>query len=582
MEEFLVSARKYRPLKWSDVIGQDHVTQTLKNSLIKKQIAHAFLFCGPRGIGKTTCARILARVLNCENPTADYEPCNSCPTCKAFQENNSFNIFELDAASNNSVEDVRSLVEQVRYQPQYGKYKIYIIDEVHMLSTAAFNAFLKTLEEPPPYAKFILATTEKHKIIPTILSRCQVYDFRRISVKDIIEQLSRICKQENIETEPEVLFQIAQKSDGAMRDALSIFDRIKSFSGKQIKYQDVLENLNILDFDYYFKFFDAFLTEDIKSAFLLLDNILKLGFDTEVLLEGLAGHSRNLLVCKNRDMLDLFDGSENSKQKYIQQSENSSLSFIMSSLDLINESNVNLSRTKNRRLLVEVLLAKLCHLQSRKSEQNSELLLVQGQKKNLELESRVEPPNIQIELKKSNENVVSAKDEISQISKKVAVKVIQNRNFSSSIPQLASLESIKEKLNKQEKERVENLIELNEINFQNYWDKILLDQKSKTLQDYMRSSKFVLNNLEIVIQVGSILGLESIKTELRLEDEISKIFLGEKLTLRVEIDAELSNREEIIKPKKLYSAKEKWDLMITVNPLLEDLQKSLELKLNED
>jgi DNA polymerase-3 subunit gamma/tau len=230
MEGFLVSARKYRPLKWSDVIGQEHISNTLKNALSQGQVAHAFLFTGPRGVGKTTCARILARVLNCENPSSEWEPCNVCKTCQAFQENNSFNIIELDAASNNGVEDMRALVEQVRYQPQYGKFKIYIIDEVHMLTSSAFNAFLKTLEEPPPYAKFILATTEKHKIIPTILSRCQVYDFRRIQVKDIIHQLEKICAVESIEADPEALYLIAQKADGAMRDALSIFDRITSFS----------------------------------------------------------------------------------------------------------------------------------------------------------------------------------------------------------------------------------------------------------------------------------------------------------------------------------------------------------------
>ncbi|MBK7224361.1 MAG: DNA polymerase III subunit gamma/tau [Saprospiraceae bacterium] len=367
MDNFLVSARKYRPLRWIDVAGQDHITNTLKSALQQGQVAHAFLFTGPRGVGKTTCARILARVLNCSNPTKDWEPCNTCEMCIAFQENASFNIFELDAASNNGVEHIRSLVEQVRYQPQYGKYKIYIIDEVHMLSSAAFNAFLKTLEEPPPFAKFILATTEKHKILPTILSRCQVYDFKRIKEKDIVKNLEKIANQENIKADQEALYLIAQKADGGMRDALSIFDRITSYSGHEISYNDAVANLNVLDQDYYFKFIDSFLTENIQSAYLLFDQVLQSGFDPDVFLDGIGSHLRNLLVCKHPQMQSLFEGSETWKQKYIEQANAIELSFIMSSLDLINEAEVNLIRAKNRRLHIEVLLGKLCFLQRRKN-----------------------------------------------------------------------------------------------------------------------------------------------------------------------------------------------------------------------
>ncbi|MEO6190862.1 MAG: DNA polymerase III subunit gamma/tau [Saprospiraceae bacterium] len=580
MEGFLVSARKYRPLKWADVIGQEHITQTLKNSLLKNQVAHAFLFCGPRGVGKTTCARILARVLNCENPTNDWEPCNECKTCLSFQENNSFNIFEIDAASNNSVDDIRGLVEQVRYQPQQGKFKIYIIDEVHMLSSQAFNAFLKTLEEPPPYAKFILATTEKHKIIPTILSRCQVYDFRRISVSDIIRQLEIICENEKITAEPEALYLIAQKADGAMRDALSIFDRIRSFSEKTISYTAVLDNLNILDYDYYFRFFDSFLTENTTEAFLLFDKVLSMGFDPEVLLEGLSLHARNLLVCKNPEMANLFEGSEHSKQRYVTQSGNSSQSFIMSCLDLINEADINIARTRNRRLHVEILLAKISKIQRAKNTQFIEAPKDSLEKKTPDIrqsETIVQKPSVEIESTDSKRI-----DEVSPVSRKVAVKFIPQPKLSSSIPKLASLDSITQKIIKEESDRVENLIELNTENFLIYWNNKLTEQKSKTLQEYMRNAQIEVKELEILVRVGSILGLESIKSELRIEDEMKSIFKGEKITLIVEIDSELSNRDEFSKPKILYSAKQKWDLMIAGNPLLESLQKTLELKLGED
>ena len=286
MSKFVVSARKYRPIRFDDVIGQQHVSQTLKNALQNDHLAHAFLFCGPRGVGKTTCARILAKVLNCQNRTKDFEPCNECSSCQAFNEHASFNITELDAASNNSVEHIRTLVEQVRFQPQQGEYKVFIIDEVHMLSQAAFNAFLKTLEEPPSYAIFILATTEKHKIIPTILSRCQIFDFKRIQVPMMVEHLQNICKEEGIEAEKDALHIIAQKADGALRDALSIFDRIVSSTGNKITYDDVITNLNVLDYDYFFKVTDAMLVEDLPRLFLLFNEIKNNGFEADLFING--------------------------------------------------------------------------------------------------------------------------------------------------------------------------------------------------------------------------------------------------------------------------------------------------------
>ena len=312
MSTFIVSARKYRPTRFVDVVGQEHVSQTLKNALQSNHLAHAFLFCGPRGVGKTTCARILAKVLNCLNVTADSEPCNSCDACLAFQENASFNITELDAASNNSVEHIRALIEQVRFQPQQGKYKIFIIDEVHMLSQQAFNAFLKTLEEPPSYAIFILATTEKHKIIPTILSRCQIYDFKRIQVPRMVTHLQGICAQEGIDADPEALHIIGQKADGALRDALSIFDRITASSaGNKITYENVITNLNVLDYDYYFQVVDSLLQEDASRILLLLDDIFAKGFDGDIFINGLAEHLRNILVCKDPATTPLLNVSEN-------------------------------------------------------------------------------------------------------------------------------------------------------------------------------------------------------------------------------------------------------------------------------
>src|ERR1043165_1257475 len=300
MAEYIVSARKYRPARFSEMVGQEQVAVTLKNAIRTGHLAHSFLFCGPRGVGKTTAARILAKTINCENITDDFEACGKCNSCVSFQQNASFNIHELDAASNNSVEDIRSLVDQVRFPPQSGKYKIYIIDEVHMLSQGAFNAFLKTLEEPPSYCKFILATTEKHKILPTILSRCQIFDFRRIGIETIVKHLQHICKVEKIEAEEDALHIIAQKADGGMRDALSMFDRLSGFSGAKLTYASVLENLNVLDYDYFFKVTDALLTENLAGLMQLFDQILKKGFEGDDFILGLCEHFRNLLFCKDR------------------------------------------------------------------------------------------------------------------------------------------------------------------------------------------------------------------------------------------------------------------------------------------
>jgi len=362
MENYIVSARKYRPSTFAQVVGQDSITATLKNAIKTGHLAQAFLFTGPRGIGKTTCARIMAKTINCLSPSEDGEPCNSCDSCRAFNENASFNIHELDAASNNSVEDIRALVDQVRIPPQAGKYKVYIIDEVHMLSSAAFNAFLKTLEEPPAYAKFILATTEKHKIIPTILSRCQIFDFKRISVADIANHLAYVAKSEGIEAEEEALHIIAQKVDGALRDALSTFDQIVSFSGNKITYKNVIENLNILDYEYYFKVTDALLLSDISSLLLILDEVLQNGFDGLDFLGGLNEHFRNLLVVKNPKTASLLQAVLSLKQRYQSQANACSTRFLFNGLETCNQYVLSYKGSNNKRLHVEIALTQLSTL----------------------------------------------------------------------------------------------------------------------------------------------------------------------------------------------------------------------------
>lgn len=362
MSQYLVSARKYRPVRFDEVVGQGHVTQTLKNALRQDKLAHAFLFCGPRGVGKTTCARILARVLNCENVTADHEPCNTCNSCQSFNNNASFNILELDAASNNSVDHIRALVEQVRFQPQQGRYKIFIIDEVHMLSTQAFNAFLKTLEEPPPYAIFILATTEKHKIIPTILSRCQIYDFKRIAIADTVSHLQGICQQEGIAAEEDALHIIAEKADGALRDALSIFDRMASSADGKVTYEGVIRNLNVLDFQYYFRIVDALIGGDHAGAMVILEEIFQNGFEGDILINGLAEHMRNLLVIQDSRTTDLLQTSATWHQRYRDQAVLASPSFLLTALHLANQADVQFPLARNKRLHTEMALIKMAHI----------------------------------------------------------------------------------------------------------------------------------------------------------------------------------------------------------------------------
>ncbi|WP_372933413.1 DNA polymerase III subunit gamma/tau [Mariniphaga sediminis] len=366
MENFIVSARKYRPDSFDTVVAQSSITTTLKNAIKNSQLAHAYLFCGPRGVGKTTCARIFAKTINCSNLSPEVEACNECESCKAFNTSRSFNIHELDSASNNSVDDIRQLIDQVRIPPQVGKYSVYIIDEVHMLSSQAFNAFLKTLEEPPKHAIFILATTEKHKIIPTILSRCQIFDFNRIGISDIAGHLEYVAKNEGVTAEKEALNIIAQKADGAMRDALSIFDQIVSFSGKDITYQDVISNLNVLDYDYYFRLVEHFVKNEVPDSLMIFDDILNHGFDGHHFINGLSSHLRNLLVCKDPVTVQLLEVSGEIKDRYKVQAASCENDFLLKALEISNECDMQYKMSQNKRLLVELAIVRIAQLTLKK------------------------------------------------------------------------------------------------------------------------------------------------------------------------------------------------------------------------
>lgn len=445
MENFVVSARKYRPDRFDTVVGQEHVVQTLKNAIKNRHLAHAFLFCGPRGVGKTTSARLLAKTINCTQLSEDFEACNQCESCRAFNANASFNIYELDAASNNSVDDIRALVDQVRYAPQGAQYKIYIIDEVHMLSAQAFNAFLKTLEEPPSYAKFILATTEKHKILPTILSRCQVFDFHRIKIDDAVKQLKKICESEQIQAEEEALHVIGKKSDGAMRDALSIFDRIVSFSGNKITYADVIANLNILDYDYYFRATNYLLSGNLAASLVLFDEILNHGFEAQHFLHGFSEHIRNLMVCKHPDTLKLLEVAPNVANKFAQQSQSCSSSWLLNALNLLNQTDFNYKLSKNQRLHVELALMKLCNL-NRAIQLSTQQPMV-DEKKKINLVSNIkesespdtnsfnpepksnqtnQPQQVSVQPKISNQPISSGKSALEKLKEQIARQKEEN------------------------------------------------------------------------------------------------------------------------------------------------------------
>ncbi len=585
MSNFVVSARKYRPNRFEDVVGQEHVSRTLKNALQSDHLAHAFLFCGPRGVGKTTCARILAKVLNCQNLTKDLEPCNECSSCKSFNENASFNITELDAASNNSVEHIRALIEQVRFQPQQGKYKVFIIDEVHMLSQQAFNAFLKTLEEPPPYAIFILATTEKHKIIPTILSRCQIYDFRRIQVPDMVAHLQHICKTEGIDAEEDALHIIAQKADGALRDALSIFDRIVAFSGNEVKYQDVISNLNVLDYDYYFRLVDALLIEDVSRVLLLFDDILKRGFDPELFINSFAEHFRNLLVCKDEQTLQLLEVSDTLQARYFQQAQITPATFILTALNIANDCDVEFKNARNKRLHVEMALVKMSYI-NRAVQLTKQAIPTEGEEKKkpdeLVATKNKLPDPVQVASTQENASASYSYREplVEEPSPSLLTRVKNSDKHS--IPKLngdldAMLQEIKAAEKKNERQEAPTLtLETLHTVWQEYMNQSDLSDGMKGL---LQDMELLLDKRHITAIAHSSIAENALREETKLVGFIRRYFNEPELAFTIKRVEKPTTATKIQKP---LTAKEKYLKMRDTNPALQELQKRFDLRPDED
>ncbi len=590
MAQYLVSARKYRPTKFTEVVGQQHITTTIKNSLKNEQVAQSFLFCGPRGVGKTTCARILAKVLNCENKSEDFEPCNKCNSCTSFNENASFNIFELDAASNNSVEDIRQLIEQVRFAPQTGKYKVYIIDEVHMLSLAAFNAFLKTLEEPPTYAIFILATTEKHKLLPTIISRCQVFDFQRIKNQDIVEHLAYIAKEEKIDADAEALHIIAQKADGGLRDALSIYDRMSSFANGEITYQSVLENLNVLDYEYFFKITDNIQLQDRSALMLTLDEILRNGFDGAEFINGLSSHLRNLLMAKAPNTVSILEVSENWKAKYQQQAQALSTGFVLSCLNLANECALSYRDASNKRLQIELALLKMCFVNqavdlSKKKIEAPALTSNQTQTQNIQQTVQQVPtpkPPIQQPINTPKPEVKIQQAPIVEETKPAIEKPKTNKfafktgSGGENMKLGGSLDSISKNIKEDLAEKVKPILEYTQQNIAKLWNDFVGKNESPRIKGMLFEHEFTLNEKVFSTITNSTFNEAELKTELkRFIEGLKEDFDGVELQYNVAY----VKPEESNKPKKAYTLEDKFKQMAEKNPNIETLRNELGLEL---
>lgn len=547
------------------------------------------MFSGPRGVGKTTSARILAKVLNCENLQEGFKACNECSSCKSFLENASFNIFELDAASNNSVEHIRALNEQVRFQPQQGSYKIYIIDEVHMLSQAAFNAFLKTLEEPPPYAKFILATTEKHKIIPTILSRCQIFDFRRIQVKDIVSQLQYIAEQEGRKIDEDALHLIAQKSDGALRDALSIYDKIVSSVEKDISYKDVAENMNVLDYDYYFKLVDNALKEDLSGLMLLLDDIYKYGFESEQLVLGMMEHLRQILLVKDTQTAALVEAGDKLKKRYEDQAILCSSSFLLSSLAILNQTDIDLMRSQNKRLSVEIALSKICHLNrivDKKKlfeELNEEVLpqteIISEEPAKKEAPASADPKEVfdleesEVKDEKPVPATVNSPVTTTASTKKSSGAAKVGPTLSTNVDSL--LKNI-QKQNSETKAKASELsVEALEALFMAHREKV----SSKALKTALEYSKFKIEGKEVLVLNPTQIYIDYIRQELSLLEQIHEKFQGLDLKIRFEVNEDVFPEYTAPKKPKHFTTKEKYDLLNSINPKFEKLVSEFKMKI---
>ena len=590
-DKFIVSARKYRPQNFSTVVGQAHITTTLKNAIKNNQLAHAFLFCGPRGVGKTTCARILAKTINCENQTPDGEACNTCNSCVSFDAGTSMNIHELDAASNNSVDDIRSLVEQVRFAPQAGKYKVYIVDEVHMLSSSAFNAFLKTLEEPPPYAIFILATTEKHKILPTILSRCQIFDFKRITNNDTTEHLQEICDKEKIHAEKAALHVIAQKSEGCMRDALSILDKIVSFSNGELTYSNTLEHLNILDEDYYFKMLDCMQQQHLSDAMLLYDEINRKGFEGDTLLEGYSEFVRNLLVSKDAKAAILLEVADDFKQKYLQAAQQISTGWLIAALNLLNEAEINYKQARNKRLHVELAIIKLCYLLQAVEMVNNDGAV--SKKKLVESARPVAFRSIQpIRIREQEPAVVQspvtpqnseAKLIIEEPEQRVESKIVNPPASVSTEPKksLGSLAAIRNKVSAQNKNGKE-VKALTEEDLRICWgqfiEKLNAKKNHSAVTNFKMAELKIIDNNSIEIITQSNIQQKFIEQErAELVDDLQQYFCNRQLTYNVIIiEKEGSN----VVTEKPLSSREQYLKIIEEYPLVKELKDRLRLELD--
>lgn len=606
MDKFIVSARKYRPQNFNTVIGQSHITTTLKNAIKNNQLAHAFLFCGPRGVGKTTCARILAKTINCENRTPDGEACNTCNSCVSFDNGTSLNIHELDAASNNSVDDIRTLVEQIRFAPQAGKYKVYIVDEVHMLSASAFNAFLKTLEEPPPFAIFILATTEKHKILPTILSRCQIFDFKRITNQDTVDHLREICEKENIKADNTALHIIAQKSEGCLRDALSILDKIVSFTNGELTYANTLEHLNILDEDYYFRFMEAMQNQSITDAILLYDEINRKGFEGDLVLNGFAEFMRNLLISKDPKVTALLEVSEGFKQRYLDVALKADASLILSALNILNDAEINYRQARNKRLHTELALIKLCYLQ-----QAIELVSEGGQVNKKKQVESVRPVAFKtitpiafkeksVHEVKGTESLAAAsiKKSNGQTQENKAKLIIEEKAVKPLIPKpsadhtrvtngrlhtkIGRLEKIQEQVALENKQNENNIKQLNEEELYVAWG--LYIEELRKINNHSGVTNFksaklnIIDNNCIEIITENNIQQKFIETErAALIEHLQSHFNNRFLTYRV-IVIESKNNDVVM--EKHLTTKEQYLKIIEEYPLVKELKDRLGLQLD--
>lgn len=609
MENFIVSARKYRPQNFNTVVGQSHITTTLKNAILNQHLAHAFLFCGPRGVGKTTCARILAKTINCTNITKEGEACNQCESCVSFEKGASLNIHELDAASNNSVDDIRTLVEQVRFAPQAGKYKVYIVDEVHMLSTSAFNAFLKTLEEPPPYAIFILATTEKHKILPTILSRCQIFDFKRIVPEDTVKHLEEIVEKEHIKAERNALQLIAQKSEGCMRDALSILDKIVSFSNGALTYENTLEHLNILDEGYFFKLLTHLTEQDLTSAMLLYDEINQKGFEGDTVLYGMAAFIRNILVCKDKASAHLLESIEGWRDQYLAAAEKIGTPYLVSALNILNESEIQFKMARNKRLHVELALIKLNFLQ-----QAIELSMEDGQlvkkklvdahypirtKKIIPLSNIVVNAEAKLVIetaaptsKPTSNPVVSTPATTPVESPKAATPPVQNSLSDNSTSQISPnvtggkkslLAVLQQKYgNDYSIEEVKDAISLNMETLQQCWNDYAVKMEKELKHSVAGTFKIATLQIEdpthFTITVPALTAQKFVEQErMRLMETIWERFQNRAIQFSILVDA--GEKEDVPLHLKLNS-KQKFEHIAKQYPLVQELKERLNLEVN--